>query len=112
MLKPSASASWLSVAADDTKLLVTEKSSGATFAFHPISKTWTGPLALIRPDPRIYFYTTGFIGGRLIVIGLIGNFENCERVRVWEFDSELLENREGGGRFAGGVVGEVERREL
>ncbi|CAK9182764.1 unnamed protein product [Ilex paraguariensis] len=87
VLRDSAASTWLSVAADNQRLFVTEKYSGTTHVFNPNSKTWYGPYDL-RPDHLISYSIIGFSAGHLILIGLIGDVERVERVKVWEVNSD------------------------
>ncbi|GAB2297393.1 hypothetical protein Dimus_031499 [Dionaea muscipula] len=81
-LKDSAAPTWLSVAANDQKMFVTEKASGDTYCFSPETKVWEGPYDL-RPDPRVFFSTIGSHGSDLILAGLIGNAQDVRGLRLW-----------------------------
>ncbi|KAK2977484.1 hypothetical protein RJ640_016112 [Escallonia rubra] len=94
-LKDSAASTWLSIAASESTLYVTEKQSGVMHTFDPETKKWHGPYAL-RPDNRILYSVLGFSGDRLILIGVIGDVDNVETLKVWEVDSEKFECEEVG----------------
>ncbi|KAI3871065.1 hypothetical protein MKX03_010188 [Papaver bracteatum] len=76
--KDSAASTWLSVAVSDRKMYLLEKNSG-TFC--------SGSFDL-RPDPAIYFSVIGFTGGRLMLVGLMGDAENVESLRIWEVNCD------------------------
>ncbi|KAH7859092.1 hypothetical protein Vadar_031495 [Vaccinium darrowii] len=95
-LKDSASSTWLSTAVFHNRILfVTEKQSGVTHAFDPEINVWCGPYDL-RPDPSVFSVTITCFDDRLIAVGLIGEAENVEGVRVWgvkncaSFECELI----------------------
>ncbi|KAK0573305.1 hypothetical protein LWI29_006135 [Acer saccharum] len=91
ILKDSAAATWLSVAASRSKIYVSEKYSGLTYSFDPETKTWRGPYNL-RPDPNMFFSTIAFSDdNRLILVGLTGVPESVSSVKVWEVKGESLE---------------------
>ncbi|KAK9076178.1 hypothetical protein SSX86_004511 [Deinandra increscens subsp. villosa] len=92
----SASATWLSVASDDREYLyVMEKSSGVTYSFDTNNNTWSGPYDL-RPDRRVFESVIGFSDGRLIVIGMLGEPEDVNGVKLWEVNSRSFECRKIG----------------
>ncbi|XP_071927697.1 F-box/kelch-repeat protein At1g23390-like [Coffea arabica] len=82
-LKDSAASTWLSVAATPEKLFVMEKHSGATYWFDLDSNDWSKQFD-IRPDQRCFYSVIGCVKERLILVGLIGDVENVEKVKVWE----------------------------
>ncbi|KAK3223394.1 hypothetical protein Dsin_010419 [Dipteronia sinensis] len=91
ILKDSAAATWLSVAANCGKIYVSEKYSGVTYSFDPETKTWRGPYDL-RPDQNMFFSTIAFSDdNRLILIGLTGMPESVRSVKVWEVKGESME---------------------
>ncbi|KAK9277443.1 hypothetical protein L1049_006986 [Liquidambar formosana] len=94
-LKDSAAATWLSVAVNDRKMFVTEKSSSIMYSFDPNTMNWEGPYDL-RPDPCMFFSAIVFVGDRLILVGLIGDAENVKSVKMWEVNGEPFECREVG----------------
>lgn len=89
ILKDADAAAWLSVAADDAEMIVTEKASGITYSFDPCAGEWRGPYDL-RPDPQAYFSTIGFAGEDLIVAGLIGSAGKPERLRICKVNRETM----------------------
>ncbi|XWS69034.1 hypothetical protein CRYUN_Cryun04dG0145000 [Craigia yunnanensis] len=89
-LKDSAASTWLSVSANTQIMFLMEHMSGVTHSFNPNSKIWSGPYDL-RPDRSIYFSVIGFHGDSLIMVGLLGDFENLNDVKVWELKGESLE---------------------
>lgn len=84
-LKNADGATWLSVAADQSQMFVTEKATGITYSFDPCAGKWWGPYDL-RPDPRAFFTTVGFAGEDLIVASLIGEAGHVESVRLSKLD--------------------------
>jgi hypothetical protein len=95
VLKGSASSSWLSIATNNQALFISEKHSGLTHSFDPETMNWSDPYSL-RPDPRICYSVVGFCGEKLILIGLIGEAEEVEGVKIWEVDCESMECEEIG----------------
>ncbi|XVE75010.1 hypothetical protein DITRI_Ditri12bG0063200 [Diplodiscus trichospermus] len=63
---------------------------GVTHSYDPNSKIWSGPYDL-RPDRTIYFSVIGLHGDSLIIVGLLGDSENLNDVKVWELNGELLD---------------------
>ncbi|XWS34764.1 hypothetical protein CRYUN_Cryun21dG0065500 [Craigia yunnanensis] len=63
---------------------------GVTHSFNPNSKIWSGPYEL-RPDRSIYCSVIGFHGDNLIMVGLLGDSENVNGVKVWELNRESFE---------------------
>lgn len=95
VLKDSAASTWISVAVYDRKLFVCENHSGVTYTFDPETSTWLGPYDL-RPDPRLFYSVIGFADERLIIVGLMGDSENVEGVKLWGVNSESFECEEIG----------------
>ncbi|MCL7051629.1 hypothetical protein MKW94_025233 [Papaver nudicaule] len=87
ILKDSASMTWLSVAVSEHKMYLLEKNSGIFCSFDPNTNIWSGTSDL-RPDPSIYFSVIGFSGHRLILVGLMGDSENAESLRIWEVNCD------------------------
>ncbi|XVF02494.1 hypothetical protein REPUB_Repub04eG0180000 [Reevesia pubescens] len=90
ILKDSAASTWLSVAANTTKLYAMEQVSGIAYSFDPSSRIWCGPFDL-RHDQNIFFSVIGIFGDNLIMVGLLGNSENVKDVKVWELKGEPFE---------------------
>ncbi|KAK9935366.1 hypothetical protein M0R45_022469 [Rubus argutus] len=93
IFKDSAASTWLSVAADETRIYVTDKCSGVTYSFDPESKTWFGPYYLC-PDRTVFSSVIGFANGNLILAGVVGEAEDVKGVKLWEVkvsDDESLE---------------------
>lgn len=95
ILKESAASSWLSVATDEHKMYMTEKSSGVTHAFDPRTKSWQGPFEL-RPSKSVFSSVIAFVNDRLVLVGLIGDAENVKGVKLWEVKGDLSELKEIG----------------
>lgn len=89
-LKDSASSTWLSIAANTRTVFMMEQASGVTHSFNPDSKTWYGPFDL-RPDRSIYFSVITCVGDNLIMLGLLGDAEDVNYVKLWELNGESLE---------------------
>ncbi|KAK7386783.1 hypothetical protein VNO78_27119 [Psophocarpus tetragonolobus] len=85
ILKGSTASTWLSVAVAGDKMHVTEKNSGVTYTFETNTMTWRGPYDL-RPDQSVMQCVTGTIRGRLMVAGVVGEWES---VKLWEVKGEL-----------------------
>uniref|UniRef100_A0A7N0U1L8 F-box domain-containing protein n=1 Tax=Kalanchoe fedtschenkoi TaxID=63787 RepID=A0A7N0U1L8_KALFE len=94
ILKDSAASTWLSVAANDLKMFVSEKSSGIAYSFDPVTKVWVGPIDL-RPDPMMYSSAISFAGNKLLMVGLIGESTATKSLKLWEvaFNSESVNVR-------------------
>jgi len=90
ILKHSAASTWLSVAANRSKMYVTEKASGITYSFSPENKSWSGPYDL-RPDPTAFFTAVGFAGDDLILAGVMGRAQNVKTLRLWKIKPETME---------------------
>lgn len=95
IFKDSTSSMWLSTASNQHKMYVTEKASGITYSFSPVTNTWSGPYNL-RPEPSIYFSTTGFAGDDLVLVSLIGHPENVTTLKLWKINLEIMEPNEIG----------------
>ncbi|KAB1207877.1 hypothetical protein CJ030_MR7G024239 [Morella rubra] len=109
ILKDSAASAWLSIAADENRMYVTEKCSGVTFSFDPSTKTWHGPFDM-RPGNNVFSSVIGFLNDRMVVVGLIGDAENVKGIKLWQVDGEMSELREMGempkelvGKLKGGI---------
>ncbi|GMH01585.1 hypothetical protein Nepgr_003424 [Nepenthes gracilis] len=89
ILKDAAAPTWLSVAANEEKMFVTEKTSGITYSFSPDSRNWQGPFDL-RPNPQVFFLTVGFSGDDMILAGLVGHAQDVMAVRLWKVDPETM----------------------
>lgn len=90
ILKDSCASTWLSVAVDKTKMYAMEKCSGATHSLDPITKIWQGPYDL-RLGQNVFSSVIGFVNDRMFVVGLVGEAENVESVRMWEVKGEMLD---------------------
>jgi hypothetical protein len=100
ILKDSAASTWISVAVvNEAKMYVTEKCSGRTYGFDLNTKTWIGPFDL-RPDGTGFCWVIGFVGGRLILAGMLGKAEDVKSVKLWEVSGELLEHRKEMGEMS------------
>ncbi|KAF8040785.1 hypothetical protein BT93_B2881 [Corymbia citriodora subsp. variegata] len=95
LLKDRSASAWLSVAADEEKMYVTEKLSGVTHCYDPEADAWHGPHDL-RPHRDVYCCTIGCASGRLILVGLLGSEENVKGVRAWEVERGTWRAREIG----------------
>ncbi|KAM7487290.1 hypothetical protein LguiB_024774 [Lonicera macranthoides] len=95
VLKDSSASTWLSIATNDRILFVSEKHTGVTHSFDPERMNWHGPYDL-RPNPRILYSVIGFSDDRLILIGLIGDVEQVDGVKLWEVDCESFDCEEIG----------------
>ncbi|XP_062158788.1 F-box/kelch-repeat protein At1g23390-like [Alnus glutinosa] len=95
ILKESAASTWLSVAVDEHRMYVMEKSSGVTHVFDPSTKTWHGPFDL-RPGKQVFSSVIGFVNDRMVLVGLIGDAENVKGVKLWEVNGEMSELKEMG----------------
>ncbi|KAL1828730.1 hypothetical protein DCAR_0207986 [Daucus carota subsp. sativus] len=87
LLRDSAASTWLSVAVDNHKLFVSEKHSGTTYAFDPVTTNWFGPFE-IRPDPKMFYSVIGYSNNRLIVTGLLGQPENVVGLKIYEVNTQ------------------------
>ncbi|KAL6189955.1 hypothetical protein ACLB2K_036356 [Fragaria x ananassa] len=93
IFKDSAASTWLSVAAEGSRMYVTEKCSSVTYSFDPESKTWFGPYDL-RTTPTVFSSLIGFFNGGLVLGGIVGEAEDVKGVKLWEVkmgDYESLE---------------------
>ncbi|XP_061992683.1 F-box/kelch-repeat protein At1g23390 [Rosa rugosa] len=96
IFKDSSASTWLSVAADERRMYVTEKCSAVTYSFDPESKKWFGPYDLC-PNPTVFSSVIGFVNGRLVLAGVVGEAEDVKGVKLWEVevsDDESLELKE------------------
>lgn len=82
ILKDSSASLWISVAANDHRMYLTEKVSGVTYSYDPEVQVWSGPYDL-RPDGCVYYSVIGFAGDRLILVGLIGSTEEFKSLKLW-----------------------------
>ncbi|KAI3823374.1 hypothetical protein L1987_04809 [Smallanthus sonchifolius] len=73
----SASSMWLSVASDDRRLFVMEKTPVYTYSFNTNNNNWSGPYDL-RPDQHVFYSVIRFSNPRLIVIGMLGEPEDVD----------------------------------
>ncbi|GMH26103.1 hypothetical protein Nepgr_027946 [Nepenthes gracilis] len=89
ILKNIAAPTWLSVAANEKTMFVTEKSSGVTYTFSPDTKTWEG-LFDLRADSGVFFSTAGFAGDDMILAGLIGHFQDVQGASLWKVNLETM----------------------
>lgn len=107
-LKHSASSTWLSVAVHDEtgKVYVTEKRSGRSYAFGASTKAWHGAFDLCA-DEGGFWWVTGFAGGRLILVGLLGRAEDVRGVKMWEVSGESLEHRKEMGEMPGRLLAKL-----
>ncbi|KAL8550514.1 hypothetical protein ACS0TY_009077 [Phlomoides rotata] len=81
-LKDSAAASWISTAATGQKLVLTEKQSGVTHSFDPVSGSWAGPFYLKSDRPVISYQIGWSDANGLILAGICGS-EDAERIIIW-----------------------------
>ncbi|KAF9624518.1 hypothetical protein IFM89_011631 [Coptis chinensis] len=95
ILKVCAATTWLSVAASDLKMYLIEKNSATFCSFDPNTRTWGDTLEL-RPNGSIFFSLIAFSKNRLVLIGLTGDMENVESLRIWEVNSETFDCNEIG----------------
>jgi hypothetical protein len=93
ILEDTAASTCLSIAVDEHRMYVMEKSSGVTYSFDPSSKTWRGPYDL-RPGKKVFSSVIGFVNDRMVVVGLIRDAENDNGVKMWEVKSEMSELRD------------------
>ncbi|KAG7655302.1 F-box-like domain superfamily [Arabidopsis suecica] len=83
-LYESASSTWLFVAVSSEKMYVTEKRSGVTCSFNPVTRSWTKLLDLCPGECSLYSRSIGFSGNRLIVAGIIGDEYNPTGIELWK----------------------------
>ncbi|KAM5566975.1 F-box/kelch-repeat protein [Rosa sericea] len=88
IFKDSSASTWLSVATDEGRMYVTEKCSAVTYSFDPESKKWFGPYDL-RPNPTVFSSVIGFVNGRLVLAGVVGEAEDVKGVKLWEVEVEV-----------------------
>ncbi|KAB1207879.1 hypothetical protein CJ030_MR7G024243 [Morella rubra] len=89
-LKDSAASMWLSIAVDEHRMYVSDKSSGVTYSFNPSTKTWDGPYD-VRPGNNVFFSVIGFVNDRMVVVGLIGESDDVKGVKLWEVKGQMSE---------------------
>lgn len=87
LLEDSAASTWLSVAVNDHKLFVTEKHSGTTYSFDPVTLNWFGPYE-IRPDPNIFYSVINYSNNHLFITSLLGQPENVVALNIYEIDQQ------------------------
>uniref|UniRef100_A0A452XIE3 Uncharacterized protein n=2 Tax=Aegilops tauschii subsp. strangulata TaxID=200361 RepID=A0A452XIE3_AEGTS len=94
-LRESAAATWLSAAATDQRVYLTDRTTGWTSWFDPLKRRW-GPTRCLRPDASVY--TWGVAPGRagaerLMLFGAKREGEEANRVVVqaWEVDGDALD---------------------
>ncbi|PSS28503.1 F-box/kelch-repeat protein [Actinidia chinensis var. chinensis] len=92
VLKYSAASEWLSVATDDRSLFVMEKNSGKMHAFDPETKKWRGPYDLRSNDASVFSYAITCFQDHLILIGLDGDAERVQGVKLWKVNCETFEH--------------------
>ncbi|PIA61849.1 hypothetical protein AQUCO_00200089v1 [Aquilegia coerulea] len=93
--KDSASTTWLSIAVSNEKMFLLEKSSGTLCTFDPNIKSW-GDIFDLKPNDSIFLSLIGFSNNRLLLIGLIGNTENVESLKIWEVNCDTFVCKEVG----------------
>ncbi|CAH1429294.1 unnamed protein product [Lactuca virosa] len=89
----SSSSMWTSIASDERRLFVMEKSSGVLHTFDPLTNTWYGPFVL-RPDHLVSHFSIGFSDEKLILIGLLVDFDDPIGIKLWEVNCESFEYHE------------------
>ncbi|GAB2214276.1 hypothetical protein Droror1_Dr00018618 [Drosera rotundifolia] len=83
VLKDSAAPTWLAVAATGDKMLVTEKATGLTYVFSPVTKCWTGPHN-IGPVHHFFSYCTiASYGSQAVFAALIGQANELKKLKLW-----------------------------
>ncbi|XP_050372410.1 F-box/kelch-repeat protein At1g23390 [Argentina anserina] len=93
IFKDSSASTWLSVAADERRMYVTEKCSAVTYSFDPESKKWFGPYDLCQ-DMAVFSSVIGFLNGCLVLAGVVGEAEAVKGIKLWDVkmsDDESLE---------------------
>lgn len=96
LLKGSSSSLWLSVAADNNRMYVAERSSGRAYMFRPETREWSGPHDL-RAGPDVFQMALGCVdGGVITVVGVIGEAEDVRGVKLWEVQIDSWAMREIG----------------
>ncbi|XP_043725477.1 F-box/kelch-repeat protein At1g23390-like [Telopea speciosissima] len=101
LLKDSATSTWISTAATDSKLYLLEKRSLLICSFDAETKTWGDTFNLnlisnpthINPPVPVFQSTIGFVDDRLIVVGLMGDPEDLQGLGLWEVDQHTYECR-------------------
>ncbi|XP_023753660.1 F-box/kelch-repeat protein At1g23390 [Lactuca sativa] len=92
-LEDSSSSIWTSIATDERRLFVMEKSSGVLHTFDPLTNTWYGP-SVLRPDHLVSHSSIGFSDDKLILIGLLVDSDDATRIKLWEVNCESFEYHE------------------
>ncbi|KAK1280028.1 hypothetical protein QJS04_geneDACA002795 [Acorus gramineus] len=85
--KGSDSATWLSVAVAGDSMHVHERMSGLSCSFDPAAKIWEKPFRM-RPDPSIFYSEIVSDGEDLIVVGISGEPERVNGLRIWRVNRE------------------------
>ncbi|KAK7309704.1 hypothetical protein RJT34_06646 [Clitoria ternatea] len=106
LLKGSTASTWLSVAVAGEMMHVTEKHSGVTYSFDPITMTWKGPFDL-RPYQNVCYCVTGTLGEKLMVAGVVVEAENVKGVKLWAVRGELGSGMEEVGEMPKEMVEKV-----
>lgn len=86
-LKDSAASLWLSVAATNQKLIVTDKQTGVTHSFDPVSGSWAGPFVL-KPDQPVISYHIGLSNINGLILAGVFRSEDAERIIFWGIGEE------------------------
>ncbi|CAI8587574.1 unnamed protein product [Vicia faba] len=87
-LKSASASTWISVAVVGETMYMTEKNSGLTYSFNPITMNWEGPYDL-RPDESVFYSVTGLLSEKLTVAGLVGEPGNVREIILWAVKEEL-----------------------
>ncbi|CAM0943135.1 unnamed protein product [Alopecurus aequalis] len=104
-LRESASATWLSAAATDQRVYLTERTTGWASWFDPAKRRW-GPTRLLRPDVGVstWAIAPGRAGAeRLLLFGAKREGQGAEKrvvVQTWEVDGDALDLSRGTTRDA------------
>lgn len=83
VLKDSAAPTWLAVAATGDKMLVTEKATGLTYVFSPVTKCWTGPHNIGPVHPFFSYCTIASYGSDVVFAALIGQANEFKKLKLW-----------------------------
>ncbi|XP_042499858.1 F-box/kelch-repeat protein At1g23390-like [Macadamia integrifolia] len=97
----SATSNWISTAVTDNKLYLLEKRSRLFCSFDSETKKWGTTFHLklisnpnyINPPVAVFESTIGFVDGRLILVGLMGETEDFRGLGLWEVDQDTCECR-------------------
>lgn len=95
LIDDAAASTCLSITVDEHRMYVLDKSSGMIYSFDPSTKTWRGPYDLSL-GAKVFSSVIGFVNGRMVVLGVIGDSENVKSVKLWEVKSEMSEVSEMG----------------